>query len=72
MNNTKKNSHHLPRLDAEQAALCEGLEKAIHGGIPFDRLPNHGINSTESSEAAARSRLAKHIKSPLADFINDL
>lgn len=58
--------------DPEQQELCHRLEKAIYGNIPFEQLPNHGIGSTESSEAEARDRLNVHMASELAKFIDEL
>lgn len=58
--------------DSEQQELCRRLQMAIYGDIPFEQLPNHGIGSTESSEAEARDRLNAHMRSELANFIDEL
>lgn len=53
----------------EEIALCNALDNAIQGGIPFDSLPNHGVCVTSQREIEACERFKEFLVSDLAAFI---
>lgn len=57
---------------AAELELCEALDKALSGDIPFEGLPNSGKRVTDSGEEAAYQRFSDHTETELAAFINQL
>lgn len=56
----------------EEIALCDDLDNAIHGDIPRDNLPNHGIYATGKSEQEACIRFREYLTSDFATYISRL
>ena len=57
--------------DAEKT-LCEDIQKAVKGGLPFRGMGNHGKNADEKKLNVVAERFAQYMKTDIAEYINSL